>query len=82
MKKKKYFKYTKNIYLKLVNISDAKFIYTLRTNKKLSQYLNPTSLKLSDQLNWMKEYFLRNNKNLEYYFKFQIKKKISFLILV
>ena len=60
--KKKSFKLTKNIYLKLVNIKDAKFIYNLRTNKKLAQYLNPTSSKFKDQLEWMKDYFKRNNK--------------------
>ena len=76
--KKKCFKLTKNIYLTLINIADAKFIYNLRTNKNLSQYLNPTSSKLTDQIKWMKNYFKRNNKNLEYYFKFQVKKNNKF----
>ena len=70
MKQKKYFKLTNNIYLKLVTLKDARLIYNLRTNKKLSKYLNPTSHKLSDQILWMKKYFTRNNKELEYYFKF------------
>ena len=75
MKQKKYFKLTNNIYLKLITLKDARLIYNLRTNKKLSKYLNPTSHKLSDQILWMKEYFTRNNKELEYYFKFQLRKK-------
>ncbi len=79
MKNKKTFKFTKNVYLKLVDINDARFIYNLRTNKKLSKYINPTSLNFKDQLDWMKKYFIRNNKKQEYYFKFQVKKKTKFL---
>ena len=75
MKEKKSFKFTKNIYLKLVSLKDAKLIYDLRTDKNLSKYLNPTSTKINDQIEWMKNYFKRNNKKLEYYFKFRIKKK-------
>jgi len=78
MKQIKYYKLTKNIYLRLINLNDAKFIYNLRTNKKLSKYLNPTSLKFDDQILWMENYFKRYNKKLEYYFKFQIKKKNKF----
>tara|TARA_B110000014_G_scaffold83645_1_gene57257 strand:+ start:236 stop:826 length:591 start_codon:yes stop_codon:yes gene_type:complete len=74
----KYIILTKNIYLKLVSLDDAKYIYKLRTNKKLSRYLNPTSSILINQINWMKLYFKRNKKNLEYYFKFQIKKNRKF----
>ena len=79
MKEKKSFKFTKNIYLKLVSLKDAKLIYDLRTDKKLSKYLNPTSSKINDQIKWMKNYFKRNNKKLEYYFKFRIKKKNKFI---
>ena len=50
MYKKKTFKFTKNIRLKLVSINDSKLIYDLRTDEKLSTYLNPTSNKLSDQI--------------------------------
>ena len=74
MYKKKTFKFTKNIRLKLVSINDSKLIYDLRTDEKLSKYLNPTSNKLSDQIKWMKEYFIRNNKDQEFYFKFQFKR--------
>ena len=80
MENKKSFKLTKNIYLKLANIDDAKFIYNLRTNKKLAQYLNPTSSKFNDQIEWMKNYIKRKNKNLEFYFKFQTKKIINLMI--
>ena len=73
--KKKTFQFTKNIKLKLVDIRDASFILSLRTNKDLNKYINPTSKKISDQVLWMKNYFNRNKQNLEYYFKFIIKKK-------
>ena len=71
---KKSFCLTKNIYLKLVSQKDAKFIFKLRTNKKLGKYLNPTSSDYKDQIIWMKKYQIRNNKKQEYYFKFQVKK--------
>jgi hypothetical protein len=69
---------TKNIYLKLVNLNDAKYIFKLRTDKKLARYLNPTSFIFKNQVEWMKLYFKRNQKKLEYYFKFQIKKNRKF----
>ena len=78
---KKTFQFTKNIKLKLVDIKDARFILNLRTNKNLNKYINPTSEKISDQLLWMKNYFNRNRQNLEYYFKFIIKKKIRLISL-
>lgn len=78
IKKKTTLKFTKNIRLKLVNINDAKFIHDLRTNKILSKYLNPTSFKLDDQKKWMKQYFIRNKNDQEFYFKFQFKKQNSF----
>ena len=58
--KKKTFQFTKNIKLKLVDIRDARFILSLRTNKDLNKYINPTSKKIGDQVLWMKNYFNRN----------------------
>ena len=78
MRQKKYFKLTNNIYLKLITLNDARLIYNLRTNKKTFQISKSTSNKLSDQILWMKKYFTRNNKGLEYYLNFQLKKKNKF----
>ena len=57
-----------NLKLRLVDITDAEFIFKLRTNKKLGLFLSKTSLKLADQIIWIKEYKKRELKGLEYYF--------------
>ncbi len=53
---------------RLVNESDASFILELRTDKKLSKYINSTSDDLSKQIEWIKEYKKRERLGLEYYF--------------
>ena len=71
----KRFKFTKNLYLTLININDAKYILKLRCNNNLSQFLNKTSSSLKLQKKWIKDYLKKNYIGEEYYFKFQIKKK-------
>ena len=78
MTKVKKFKFTKNIYLSLININDVKYILKLRCNKDLSKFLNKTSSNVKIQKNWIKNYLTRNDTGEEYYFKFQIKKKKNF----
>ena len=73
-------KVTKNIYLKEVDLKDTNYILKLRTDKKLSKYINKTSKKKKDQINWLKNYFIRKKNKIEYYFIFQIKKKKIFII--
>lgn len=48
-----------------INNDDAQFCIDLRTNQQLNQYLNPTSSILQDQINWLENYY---NKNDDYYF--------------
>ena len=74
----KRFKFTKNLYLTLININDAKYILKLRCNNNLSQFLNKTSSSLKLQKKWIKDYLKKNYIGEEYYFKFQIKKKKKF----
>ena len=69
------FKVTKNLYLKEVNLSDVNYILKLRTNKKLSKYLNPTNPDKKKQLIWLEKYLIRRKNNKEFYFIFQIKIK-------
>jgi len=71
-------KVTKNIYLKEVDLKDTNYILKLRTDKKLSKYINKTSKKKRDQINWLKNYFIRKKNKIEYYFIFQVKKKKKF----
>lgn len=51
--------------LRPVNNKDAKFILSLRNNPKLNKYIGPTSPKIEDQINWLNNYYHREN---DYYF--------------
>ena len=68
-------KITKNLYLKEVSVKDVDYILKLRTDKSLSKYLNHTPKNKNKQIVWLNEYFVRRQKNEEFYFIFQIKKK-------
>ena len=63
-------KITKNIFLKEVVLNDVDYILKLRTDKILSKFINPTSKKKIDQINWLRKYFIRKKKKKEYYFIF------------
>ncbi|RPH28136.1 N-acetyltransferase [Buttiauxella warmboldiae] len=58
----------KTINLKLVGESDAEFIYSLRNNNKLNQYLTPSIGTVEDQKKWIKKYKKRESDGKEYYF--------------
>lgn len=54
-------------YFRLVELEDAEFILSLRNNERLSRYINETSHKLKDQINWLNEYKLREEKGTDFY---------------
>ncbi len=54
-------------FFRLVELSDAEFILSLRNDQNLSRYLNKTSNKLEDQINWLKEYKLRETQGTDFY---------------
>ena len=54
-------------YYRLVEIKDAEFIMSLRTNEKLSRYINETNNKLKDQSDWLKDYKLRERRGVDFY---------------
>lgn len=56
------------IYLRLVEESDAEFILNLRTNPKLNVHISYTSPNISDQINWIKNYKIKELQGLEYYY--------------
>jgi hypothetical protein len=56
--------------LRLVNEIDAEFIIELRTNPLLSKYLNPISIRVTDQKEWIKKYKDKEKIGKEYYFIF------------
>jgi len=54
-------------YFRLVEIEDAEFILSLRNNEKLSRHLNPTSNDVEEQINWLKEYKIREKNGKDFY---------------
>ena len=56
--------------VRLVDEDDAEFIYTLRTNSKLSRYISHTDERLENQVEWIKKYKIREAACQEYYFMF------------
>ena len=58
----------KTIYFRLVELSDAEFIHSLRINEKFSKYLSFVVNKFSKQEQWIKDYKKREKLGQEYYF--------------
>jgi hypothetical protein len=52
---------------RFVEITDAEFILSLRTDDKLSLYLNKTSQNIQDQINWINDYKKREVNKEEFY---------------
>lgn len=63
------FKYRKNgIEVRLVNEKDAEFILSLRLDPSLNQYIHSTDNDIEKQRQWIREYKIRENAGLDYYF--------------
>lgn len=56
--------------MRLVEVADAEFIVSLRSDSKLSQYLHSTDNDIAKQQKWIIEYKKREALGLEYYFIF------------
>jgi len=54
--------------IRLVEEEDASFIQVLRNNPKLNRYLNQTSDNVDDQIDWIKNYKIKEKNNEEFYF--------------
>ena len=54
--------------LRLVDISDAAFIFRLRTDPKLSRFIHKVSNNIEDQIVWIDQYKFREEKGEEFYF--------------
>ena len=57
--------------LRLVEESDATFIFELRSNSQKSKFISEISNSLNDQENWIKQYKNREKQALEYYYIIQ-----------
>jgi hypothetical protein len=58
----------KNIYFRYAEVSDAEFIYQLRTDKQLSQYIHSITANIQSQVVWLENYKKREKECKEHYF--------------
>lgn len=56
------------IKMRLVTLEDVDFIYSLRHNEKLSQYISKTDSDIDKQINWINNYKIREAQGKEFYF--------------
>lgn len=56
------------LHIRLVNENDAEFIVKLRSDPKLGKFLNPTQNDVEKQKQWIKDYKIREELGLDYYF--------------
>ncbi|MCJ2367251.1 GNAT family N-acetyltransferase, partial [Aeromonas dhakensis] len=58
----------KTISVRLIDVGDAEFILSLRTDGRLNRHLSQTSSSLEQQRDWIKNYKERESQGDEYYF--------------
>lgn len=58
---------------RFVNEDDAEFIVRLRTNPKLGRFINSTDNDVEKQRQWIRDYKVREDSGLDYYFIFGLK---------
>lgn len=56
------------IILRLAEEHDAEFIYSLRTDPELSKFISFTNPGIEDQINWLKNYKIREKEKSEFYY--------------
>ena len=56
------------IILRPVEVDDAEFILSLRTDSNLNQFISYTNPRIDDQINWIENYKIREKSGLEYYY--------------
>jgi RimJ/RimL family protein N-acetyltransferase len=59
---------SKHLKFRLVNITDAEFIYSLRMDDELNKYLSKIDSSIESQIKWLKQYKIREKEEKEYYF--------------
>jgi hypothetical protein len=58
--------------VRLIEDDDAEFIVSLRTDPRLSRHIHATSPDIEQQKQWIRNYKLREEQGLDYYFLFSI----------
>lgn len=59
------------LHCRLVQVEDAEFIVSIRSDEKLSKYINHTDISIPHQVEWIKEYKKRESEGRDYYFIFE-----------
>ena len=65
--------YGKNINLRSVREIDAKFIFSMRKDKRKTKHLSAIGGTVNSQREWIKDYIPRENKQKEFYFIIEAK---------
>ena len=60
------------LHVRFVDEHDAEFILSLRTDARLGQYIHSTENDVLKQIEWTKEYKIRERKGTDYYFMFEM----------
>lgn len=63
----------KNINLRAVEIDDAEFIFKMRQNQEKTKYLSKITGTLDDQIEWIKNYKIKEKDKKEFYFVIESK---------
>lgn len=58
----------RTIHFRLIEESDAVFLYQLRIDEKLNKYISKVDSSIEAQKEWVRNYKERERKNIEYYF--------------
>lgn len=59
---------SKTIRLRLIDVSDAEFVLSLRLDGRYNQFLSAVSSDVSSQKEWIKKYKIDEAKGLQFYF--------------
>ncbi|MDN3548719.1 GNAT family N-acetyltransferase [Mucilaginibacter aquaedulcis] len=62
--------YIYGLWFRMVEETDAEFIWDLRTNPELARHLSPIGDHIDNQRTWIRNYKTREAKRVEYYFIF------------
>lgn len=60
------------VHCRLVNENDASFILKLRSDEKRSRYIHSTDNDVESQINWIRDYKIRESNGVEYYFIYEV----------
>lgn len=63
----------KNINFRIIEVCDAEFVISLRTDKQKNKYISKIDSNIEKQREWIRSYKEREKNGLEYYFVIELK---------